>query len=455
MQVPNTNNYYSSGLVHHNSGKTTAGVVEMLWTMLGIHPYRRVNVPSKGVLVAQDFENHVKNILEPKFLQWAPPGAIIRTERNQNGAWRKVWFSSGSVLDIMSHDQDVKVFEGSDYDIAGFDEPPPKHIFNAVWRGLTDRGGICYITGTPIVGPWMYQEIQLAEKGDPLRWYTYVDTDDNATNIGEGDTKLGLKRIHEFISMLDPNERAARKNGKFLQMQGLIFKGWSAKHKIPPFQWPHHWPVIESIDPHPAKPWAVSWTGVTENGKKILLRSGYFEGVLEEVADQILFERTQIETTSQVTLKPKQTLIDNSSSVPLWNKGSGDGRQVRRTSVREELEKYIGPNAGGPRVEVAPKNVSGKITLFSQWLRFDEKTGRSDFYAFDIPENDGFFHEIENYVWDTKRGGLKNGLKDQPLKTGDDILDSIMQVALTMPKTSNDLLLTAPLKMNTGNSWKA
>jgi hypothetical protein len=237
-------------------------------------------------------------------------------------------------------------------------------------------------------------------------------------------------------------------------MQGLIFKNWSeSKHKIPKFQWPHNWPIIESIDPHPAKPWAVSWVGITENGKKILLRSGLYEGVLEEIADQIQYERTQIETSSQVPIRPMKTLIDNSASVPLWNRGQTEGPQARRASVREELEKYIGPNGGGPRVEVAPKNVRGKIDLFRQWLHIDEESGRSEFYAFDIPENERFFFEIENYVWDTKRGGLKNGTKDQPRKIDDDILDSVMQTALTLPKTSTTPMAAVKLKM--GNSWKA
>lgn len=92
---------------------------------------------------------------------------------------------------------------------------------------------------------------------------------------------------------------------------------------------------------------------------------------------------------------------------------------------------------------VAPKNVMGKIDLFKQWLHIHDVEGEkwnreSDFYAFNIPENERFVFEIENYIWDSKRGGVLTGLKDQPKKENDDILDSIMQVALTLKKTGNE-----------------
>ena len=150
----------------------------------------------------QDFENAAKNILEVKLNEWCPKGEIEKLERNQIGAIRKIYFRNGSTIDVLSHDQDIKVFEGSDYDFAHFDEPPPRKIYTAVWRGLTDRGGIMFVTATPLSSPWMYNEYMKAVEGDPLRWFVFVQTKDNAKNIGEGDVELGLKRIDEFASLL-------------------------------------------------------------------------------------------------------------------------------------------------------------------------------------------------------------------------------------------------------------
>ena len=188
------------------------------------------------------------------------------------------------------------MFEGADYDFAHFDEPPPKKIYTAVWRGMTDRGGLMYVTATPLTSPWMFRVYKKAEKGDPLRWFVFVHTQKNAKNLGEGDEALGMKRIEEFASLLDESEKASRLRGEFAQMQGLIFSSFKEDHHfIPEFPLPAHWRIWESIDPHPQKPWAVSYIGVSDNGHKILLRCNkQITGTIEQIADQILFERKQI-----------------------------------------------------------------------------------------------------------------------------------------------------------------
>jgi hypothetical protein len=421
-------------------GKSTAGAVELLWRALGRHPFVKCPVPIKALIVATDFENHVKNVIEPKIIQWAPPGTITKIDRNQQGAARRFTFSSGSICDVLSQDQDLKVFESSDYDLCWFDEPVKQQIFNAVWRGLTDRGGYAYLTGTPLTEPWLFQEFQktLEDKDDGIRWAIFGKTEDNATNLGEGNKEVGLKRIAQLAEMFDPEERAARLEGQFLQMHGLIFKGWKKSHHlIAPFPWPQHWPIYESIDPHPRKPWAVTWVGVTEDNTKILLKSGSFDGVIDEVADQIVLMRTNLGIDQDKKPRIIRTIIDNYASAPLMSRSYTDPTS-RRKAIREELEDLIGPKgAGGPRVEVAPKNVAQKIDIFKRWLLI--KDNRSEFYVFNHPENDDFVYEIENYVWDAKRGSIRNGLKDQPRKIDDDLLDSVMQVGLTLPKDTNTL----------------
>lgn len=441
-------------LTGNRFGKSTAGCVEMHWAMLGTHPFRKNKIPLKGLIVATDFENQVKNVIEPKLNEWAPTGAITKIERNQQGHAKRVIYSTGSYCDIFSHDQDKKVFEGADYDIAWFDEPPPRHIYTAVWRGMTDRGGIMYITGTPITEPWLYREYKKAEAGDPILWGMTGSSSENAKNLGEGDVELGLKRLDEFAAALDPEERHSRLDGGFLQMQGLIFKDWlSEHHKITPFAWPKTWPVTESIDPHPSKPWAVSWVGTTENVKKILLRSGKFGGTLEEIADQILHQRSLIEIEGGSKPPITRCLIDNFASVPNWSKSHTDPT-ARRLSIREEMENMIGPRFGGAKIEVAPKNVRGKIDMFKRWIRIVKEGEREDskFYVFNISENDDFCNEIENYVWDTKRGGILNGVKDQPKKENDDILDTVMQIALT--DLSDTVEKTGPIRAGFNKSWR-
>lgn len=408
----------------NRSGKTTAGVVELLWRLAGIHPFVPSPTPIKAVLLAQDFQNHVKDVLVPKLLEWAPKDLFTAIEKNQQSVPVKFRCKNGSVLDVRSHDQDIKVFEGQDLDLLWCDEPPPEHIFKALFRGLTDRGGIAFMTGTPIVQPWiydLYEQAKLKQK-DNMYWAHFMSTYENALNIGEGDKDLGQRRIKEFESLLSADEREARIEGHFLHMQGRVFKEWNRNtHLIEPFKWPSHFPVWCSIDPHPRKPWAVSWIGFCPDGTKVLLASDLVDGVVEDVANHILHMREEIEMELPKT-KPRivKTVIDNYANVSSMIKAG--------TSITEELNNYIYPIM--PKAQSGPKNVSQKIEIFRTWLRpfeDNQKRTRASFLVFD-GANDRFVYEIEHYVWAKYRG--KNEYKDKPEKTNDDILDSIMQCAL-------------------------
>lgn len=435
----------------NRGGKSTGGMLELYYRNTGTHPYKRCKIPIKSIVVLPDFENHGKNIFEPKLDEWIPPSAIRKIDRHQGGAIKKIHWTCGSTTDVYSQDQDLKSFEGSDYDLAWFDEPPPQKIWNAVWRGMTDRGGCMYLTGTPLNSPFIYELYQqLKDQDDPLHDLIEFDHDMNAKNIGEGNEQLGKERLEAFINALPEEEREARKKGIPMQLKGLVFKSWSRMtHMIEPFEWPHNWEIWESIDPHPHKPWAVTWTGIAENGCKILLQSALFPGVIEEVANSILMWRTRLNIKDRLTPRIVKCLIDNAASVPIWSKSNTDPT-ARRIAVREELENLIGPRVGGPRVTVAPKNVSQKIELFKRWLHVMDRGGRTraDFYVFDTEDNEDFCHEIENYSWARYKSRDRDELKDQPIKKLDDLLDSVMQVVLTLGESH--LSQSDPIDMTGG-----
>lgn len=422
----------------NRSGKSTAGVNEARWLAEGSHPFRKFRTPTKGCIVLQDFQTHANDIILPKIEEWFPPNLIVDRLKNQAKVDVKLICRNKSVIDIKSHDQDLKVFEGSDYDWIWFDEPPPQLIFKALWRGLTDRRGIAFFTGTPITEPWLFDLHQKAqEKGNKgTYWSQFIDTELNAYNLGEGDREEGVRRINEFIDALDPEERDARKSGKFLHMSGVIFKDFKREtHKCKPFKWPCEWPIMVSVDPHPRKPWAYSFLGITPSGNKILLRSGKADGVVEDVAKEILFERNQIELTAGTTPNIVSCWIDNYANVESMIVAGDDGRGIK---IVDELNYHIQPSMPGFRA--APKNVDDKIQIFKDWLKVkDSKYGqRPTFLYFDIPENAEFEFEMEHYVWSKMRGVRRNQYKNTPLKENDDILDTIMQLCLVLGAKKGD-----------------
>lgn len=419
----------------NRSGKTTAGTNEMYLRVSGKHQFKTCPVPIKALIVAQDFTTHVKDIIEPKIKEWFPPGFIKNVDTNHAKAWSKIYCKNGSIIDIKTHDQDLKVFEGSDYDYVWFDEPPPEAIFKAVWRGLTDREGECAITGTPIVEPWMFDKVAEAdaENMQGLVWYQYINTYENVINIGDGDKEAGLRRIKALESMYDDDEKMARIEGKFLHLKGLIFKHWSRKdHLIEPFPWPNHWPIIFSVDPHPRKPWAISFVGLTEHKRKILLHSELVPGVIDDVAQRAIQIRNEEIEMARPNSKPKiiRSWIDNYASVELMEKTNKFGDKIK---VIDEFNDAISPYI--PKCRPAPKDVHTKIQIMKSWLKPKETAYgmKPDFYVFDNAANTGkqsFVYEIEHYRWASYTGKQKQKLKDQPVKEDDDILDTVMQVAL-------------------------
>lgn len=423
----------------NRGGKTTCGCIEFIMWNTGTHKFLKSKTPIKSAIVVPDFSNHAIKVLEPKLNEWCSEGQIRKFDRNQAGAICRIYWTCGSVSDVYSHDQDPVVFEGSDYDLVWFDEPPPRNIYAAMWRSCTDRGGYMYLTGTPLNCDWLFSEFQkIRDANDhPLMWYVIFDQWANAKNLGEGNAELGKKRLEELAALYDEDERNARIHGQFVQMSGMIFKGWSqAVHLLQPFPIPRRWQIIESIDPHPQKPWAVIWIALAPNGAKILLSSLYADGTIDDVADSILMGRAQLEIEEDLKPNITRTLIDNASSVPMYQKSFRDPT-ARRVSVREELEMMIGPRgAGGPRIEVAPKNVQGKIDIFKQWLKVQEYNGkaRPDFYVFENEDNLAFVKEIEHYRWAQFKGQRQGDATGRPVKKNDDLIDAVLQVALTIGK---------------------
>lgn len=425
----------------NRGGKSTSGQAEHIWLATGTHPFRKNRVPLKIAVVLPDFANHGVRIFEPKLNEWCPPQYIKKIQRHQGGCIASQEWHTGSRTDVFSHDQADIVFEGSDYDVVFFDEPPPHRIWKAMWRSVVDRGGIMYLMGTPLASEWLF-DLARKWKGpeDPLIDIINFSSRMNAKNLGQGDEKLGNERLDEFLSQFSAGERAAREEGQFIAMEGLIFKDFSqSTHLISPFEIPHSWSIIESIDPHPHKPWAVSYTALAPNGAKILVHSLYSQGAIEDVANDILLARAGLPIVDNLKPRLSRTLIDNAASVPTWQRSNTDPT-ARRISVREELENLIGPKVGGPRVECAPKNVSGKIDLFRRWLVVRDRNGkkRADFYAFDTEAiRQSFVHEIERYSWQ-KFARQDGELKTQPVKKNDDIMDTVLQVALTLGSGDTD-----------------
>lgn len=249
----------------NRSGKTTAGVVEDIFWLKQQHPYRKIPEGQvRGRLHTVDFLNGYEKIIQPQLRQWMPPSLL------KNGSWedsfdkntRVLTCSNGNFLEIMSYDQDLEKFSGTSRHFNHYDEEPPRHIYNESQARLVDTNGHAWLTMTPLDGmTWVFVEI-----------YTPgMDGTDDSIEVIEvdmGDNPyLTAEARNRYLKTLDPDERAAREHGHFIQVGGKVFKNFNPKiHVIPDFNPDSAWEWFVSIDHGYNNPTAVLWHAVNTDG---------------------------------------------------------------------------------------------------------------------------------------------------------------------------------------------
>lgn len=213
----------------NRSGKTVGGVVEDIQYLRGQHPYRRVpESPVRGRIVTTSYTEGVKLVIIPELQKWLPPSELI------NGSWedsyqkadRLLTLSNGSTCELMSYDQDVEKFAGTSRHFVHFDEEPPKEIFTECKMRLLDTAGDWWMTMTPVEGmTWVYDDIYMPGlvPGSNIG-VIIIDTEENPY--------ISNAEIEEALSGLDDNERKARKEGKFVQIGGLVFRNFNPGRNV-------------------------------------------------------------------------------------------------------------------------------------------------------------------------------------------------------------------------------
>src|SRR5690349_2624838 len=119
----------------------------------------------------------------------------------------------------MTYEQDREKFAGTSRHWIWFDEEPPKDIYDECKLRILDTEGCIYLTMTPVDGmTWTFDEIHL--KGltgeDPNIFVVIIDTEENPY--------LSKEAISNVLDGLDDDERRARKEGRYVQLGGLVYK---------------------------------------------------------------------------------------------------------------------------------------------------------------------------------------------------------------------------------------
>jgi len=283
----------------NRSGKTVCGVNEAISHSLGYRPWlpesdplrlvrlpsgRPIPVPNVGRVLAENYEQAIRQTIMAKFDEWAPRSLIKRIEKNTRGIPVAIEWTNGSIVYLMSNDQDDMAFEGPAGHWFWCDEPPEYRKYTGLKRGLVDHGGHCWITMTPLSQPWINDTL-VERAGDPgsgisLHKFSIWD------NCVENGGYLERAAIESFLQDLREEELEARLHGNFLHLAGLVYKTWEPNPPfwVPEREIPRNWPRVQLVDPHSHKPLALMWVAVSPSNMAYVYRATY-ERSLRTVTD--------------------------------------------------------------------------------------------------------------------------------------------------------------------------
>lgn len=359
----------------------------------------RFPTPNRGAVFAEDFDSHKETTI-PTLLSWAPRGLVKKITRNPVGHIVEMTLENGSIIHFRTYDQGSDKAEGKDWHWTWCDEPPPRDVFTAVYRGLVAMNGQMLITATLLKEPWLWDE---AEK-DSFRVFE-GDIDDN--------TWLNDQAKADFLGVLTDEELQVRKSGKPSQLTGLIYKPFrdDAPYVLDASDLPdpRECPSILGIDPHERRPTYAMWFYLTPDSEIIAYDYDFLVGSVADIRQQLLSRE------AFHVHKPRICIMDPNR---------GRARQIDGQSWEAVYEDFgYDVILGDDNIHLGHAQVldylkSGRL-LFSSQLR-----GRG-----------GPIFQLLRYSWDdwAKRSRMEKEVKEKPKDRNKDFPDIIRYVSMFEP----------------------
>jgi hypothetical protein len=393
----------------NRSGKTTSLVVYGICAMVGRWLWDGEPIkfghghPRKVRYVGQDWEKHIKTVVEPALKMWWPKGRKVKTTKNNVGV-ESLWLDeeTGSTLEIMSNKQESDLHEGWDGDLVLYDEPPRREIRVANARGLVDRAGREVFGMTLLKEAWVDREVikALMPDGSPDTSVFNVHAE-IYDNLGFGLDKEG---IDQFAKTLTEDEKEARLYGKPSYLSGLIYGKFSrATHVRKLGAVPLDWIVDVSIDFHPSKPWAILFLATDKRGFKWVIDEIWQHGSWKVIGEEI------VRRFKRYNYRVGTIIID-----PL-SKGD-EQSDLHEESVYRKMQDFF--RVYGYDLFTASKDKDGGIHMVNDLL-MTENEMPALFFRSTLKRT---IMEIEGYMIDPATG--------RPSKEDDDFMENLYRLVL-------------------------
>jgi phage terminase large subunit-like protein len=409
-------------LAGNKFGKTTAGCVLLAEQLLGRAlwglPERQVSwkTPCRAAVFAEDFESHNETIV-PNILSWFPRDAISNISRNSAGHTTEIKFQNGSLIHFKTFMQGSDTAEGKDWDVVWCDEPPPRHLYSAIFRGLVSTGGRIMITATLLKETWLYDEIE-----QPFVRCFMGSIHDNAW--------IDQAAKEAFLASLPPDERETREFGKPATLTGLIYKGFydGEPFVIPSVELPSNCPYILGVDPHERRPVYLEWAFITPQGEVVwfdwLLVKGDTETILAAIEKK---EREHPQRARIVIMDPNR----------------GPARQINQQTWENVFSE------AGFDVLLGQDNMDFGHTAMYNALTVDKVSKRPKMmWTQDCRGPGSPVHQMLRYSWDdwASRSRSSKSSKEKPRMDNKDFPDIHRYVAMEV--LDYDQLLRGPEVLN-------
>jgi phage terminase large subunit-like protein len=281
----------------NQSGKSIMGLVELLYrACFKVHPLtKEVNPqPGKYRIFTTKFQIAEEHII-PLLKKYVPKPVLI------NGSWEESYDSryhilrlrNGTIIDILTYDQEASVAESVTLDGIWADEEMPERFFSGSLPRLVARQGKFWMTVTPLYNlTWA------------MKYWNNADKDVFVTKIGIHDNPhLAKDFVETLINQWPANERAARVSGEFLEFSGIVYKELdSTVHLIHPSKVESSWPVVMALDPHPRKASVITWAYVTPQEDVVFFDELEVKGTAQDIVNAILAKEGSHKGTTQLRL---------------------------------------------------------------------------------------------------------------------------------------------------------
>lgn len=189
----------------NRSGKTTAGISNLILYVLDLHPVHRLTKNAMVWVVGLDTPNHINPILIPRVMEFIPSFMVDSFDKVE----RRLTLKNGCTIYFKSCDSGVGKFQSAAVDFLWFDEEPPENIWRESYTRTIDKAAPIYITMTPTNGvSWSYHELYTKHDGKLVNVITAKLTDN---------TYLPQNEVQAFLDRLDESEKLVRLEGRYVQ----------------------------------------------------------------------------------------------------------------------------------------------------------------------------------------------------------------------------------------------